>query len=150
VAGGSQVGRWTQERQAWELRLRELQVHQQAIEQRRQTLLNLRQQEQRRVEQTKHNQRFGEWLRGWAATVPDGLRWQQLSLRPQRIELQGQALDVERLSRWVERWPDTLPPGGRPQIQWQPTPVGATPVSTGATWDLSVQLTWGRVGDGRE
>jgi hypothetical protein len=150
LAGGPQVDRWTQERQGWERRWRQLQAEQQAIEQRQQALLHDRRQQQLHVEHLSHNQRFGQWLEGWAATVPEGLRWQHLSLRPQRIELQGQALDVERLSRWVERWPDTLPSGGRPQIQWQPTPVGVTPVPAGATLDLSVQLSWGSAGDGRE
>ena len=150
VAGGPQVGRWTQERQGWELRFRQVQAHQQAIEQRQQALVHAHRLQQLHVEHMSHNQRFGQWLEGWAATVPDGLRWQHVSVRPQRIELQAQALDVERLSRWVERWPDTLPSGSRPQIHWQPTPVGVAPVSAVATLDLSVQLSWGSAGDGRE
>ena len=145
VAGASQEQRWWQERQAAQRRLSQLQDQKRALDQRHQALQRVHREAQIQAEQAAYNLRFVQWLQGWAATVPDGLRWQQLSLQPSRIDLQGRAIDVDRLSRWVGRWSDVLPPGVDPRIQWQPAPVNVMAAAGDPTLELSIQLSWGSV-----
>jgi len=148
--GGWQVERWQQVREVWEQRLRQLQAMQATQAGRRLALRQALVQRQQQEERAVYNLRFAQVLQGWAATVPEGVRWQHLSLRPHRIELQGHVLDAERMTRWMDKWPQTLPAGGQHQLQWQRSPVGPSGAPVEALLGLSVQLTWGSAGNVRE
>lgn len=148
--GGWQLDHWLHERAVWQQRLRQLQSRQDTQAQQQRAMQQAHTEQQQQAERFAHNLRFVQVLHGWAATLPDGVRWQQISLRPQRIELHGQALDAERMSRWMDRWPQTLPAGVQHHLQWQPAVEGAVGKSTDAGLGLSVELSWGTVGGGRE
>lgn len=140
--GGWQVDRWIREREVWDQWLRHWHARHEATTRHRAAVQHAHAQAQLQSQRHTHNLHFVQVLKGWAATLPEGVRWQQISLRPQQIELQGQARDVERLSRWLDRWPEALPGGGRQQLQWQPGVAGNGAMTTGAPWGVSVQVSW--------
>lgn len=114
-------GRERQAQEAEQQRLQAIQVQQQARE--------------------AHNLRFAQAMQGLAATLPPGLLWQRVNLRPRQIELHGLAGDAGVLSHWLDRWPASLAPGGRHHLQWQPS----TWMAEGLTWPvfgLEIQLAW--------
>lgn len=150
LAGGWQAERWSLEREMWEQRLRQLQAVQAAQAQHRSSVRQARAQLQQQEERLAHNLRFAQTMQGWAATVPSGVRWQHLSLRPDQLDLQAQALDADHLTRWMSHWPSTMPAGGQHQLQWQPSPVGSRGSQVNPAVSLSVQWSWGPGNGARE
>jgi hypothetical protein len=140
--GGVQQQRWAREQEAWTQRWRELQVKEQAHQAHRQAGQQAQRRQLEHEAQVAHNLRFAQVLQDWAATVPEGVQWQQLSLRPQLIDLQGQALSTESFARWMDRWSQALPPGGQHHLQWQSENMNRQQARPDAHVGVRVQLTW--------
>jgi len=140
--GGVVHERWAREHEAWAQRLRQLQAIEQARQANRQARDQARWQHQAHQAQVTYNQRFAQVLQGWASTVPEGVRWQQFSLRPRVIELQGQALDAESFTRWMDQWPQALPAGGQHQVHWQPEAPSVQPAQVPSVLGVRVQVSW--------
>lgn len=121
--GAAQAEDWHRSAQTLEQRLRQLQSQSDQRQQARQRQQQARQQalDQHAQQQARetHNLQFAHALQGMAATLPDGVRWQQLDLRPRQLELHAQALDAPDMSQWLARWAQSLPTGGQPRLQWQ-------------------------------
>ena len=147
--GGDQCERWTHETQQWSQRRLALQTAQQTQALQRRAEEQTRQQQREQEDRVAYNRRFADWLQGWAATVPQGVQWQQLSLRPQRIELQGRALSTDSLSRWMDQWPHTLPSGVQHQLQWRPAAAVSSGSRADETLGLQVELSWNPATGGR-
>lgn len=150
MLGGVQQHRWAQEHQDWTHRLRELHATEQARQTLRQAEQQARQRQHERDEQAAYNQRFAQLMSAWASTVPEGVRWRQLSLRPQFIELQGQAVSTESFTRWMDQWPQVLPTGGQHQLQWQPEPASVQQVHAPPLLGVHVQMSWNPTSKVRE
>ncbi|MFZ9423934.1 MAG: MBL fold metallo-hydrolase, partial [Limnohabitans sp.] len=140
--GGVVHERWAREHEAWAQRLRQLQAIEQARQANRQARDQARWQHQAHQAQVTYNQRFAQVLQGWASTVPEGVRWQQFSLRPRVIELQGHALDAESFTRWMDQWPQALPAGGQHQVHWQPEAPSVQPAQVPSVLGVRVQVSW--------
>lgn len=140
--GGVYHERWSREQEAWTQRLRQLHATQQAQQMSRQAHDQARLRQQEQQARVAHNQRFAQVLQAWASTVPEGVRWQQLSLRPRLLELQGQALGAERVTRWMDRWPQALLTGGQQHVHWQPEAPGLQSTQLPSVWGVRVQVSW--------
>ena len=140
--GGVQQQRWAREHETWTQRWRELQVREQARQAHRQAGQQAQRRQLEHEAQVAHNLRFAQVLQDWAATVPEGVQWQQLSLRPQFIDLQGQALGAESFARWMDLWSQALPPGGQHHLQWQSETMSRQQARPDAHVGVRVQLTW--------
>jgi hypothetical protein len=147
--GQSLVAHWQAEQEPLEQSQRQLQAqieqHQARQAEQHKQLVQARQ----RQAQRDHNQRFAQTLQALSATVPPGLQWQHLLLRPRHIELRGLASDTAAIHHWMERWSSIFSPGGSPQVQWQPQ---APTVADGRAWPvlgMEVQLSWATKGNGQ-
>lgn len=140
--GGVVHERWAREHEAWAQRLRQLQAIEQTRQANRQALDQAQGRHRAHQVQVTYNQRFAQVLQGWASTVPEGVRWQQFSLRPRVIELQGQALDAERFTRWMDQWPQALTAGGQHQVHWQPEAPRVQPAQGPSVLEVRVQVSW--------
>jgi len=140
--GGVQLQRWAREHEAWTQRLRQLHATQRAHQANRQAEQQARLRQQEQEAQAAYNLRFAQVLEAWAATVPEGVRWQQLSLRPQFIELHAQALGAESFTRWMDQWPQALPAGGQHHLHWQPVTSSAPQSQPPSLMGVRVQVSW--------
>ena len=150
VLGGVQAEQWAREREAWMQRMQQLHSVRQEQASHRLALQQAFERRRQQAEQIAYNQQFARMLQVWAATVPEGLQWQRLSMRPPRIELQGQAGDADAFSRWIDRWPRSALAQGHHQLQWQPVSERMAQATVGRTQALSVQLSWQPAAGGRE
>jgi hypothetical protein len=149
--GARQAHGWQEETSQQEGRLRLLQSQLDEHKQRQQQQLRFRQQslELARQQQARrsHNLQFVQALQGMAASLPPGVHWQRVNVRPHLIALQALATDSQAMTRWIAQWPDALPTGVQPQVQWQPRPEamtdspgqGAIP-GAGMSMEIDVQL----------
>ncbi len=140
--GGLHQQRWAQEHEAWTQRLKQLQATLRDHQERRQANQQVRRRQQEQEEREAYNQRFAQVLQAWASTVPAGVRWQQLSMRPQLIELQAQAMGAEGFTRWMDQWPQALPAGGQHHLHWQPQAPSAPSVPSPPLLGVRVQVSW--------
>ncbi len=140
--GSVQQQRWAREHEAWTQRLRELHATDRARQASRQAELQARLRQQEQDARTAYNQRFAQVLQAWASTVPEGVRWQQLSMRPQFFELQAQALGAESFTRWMDQWPQALPAGGHHHLHWQPETSSAQQWQLPSRLGVRVQVSW--------
>ena len=150
VLGGVQAEQWAREREAWMQRMQQLHSVRQEQASHRLALQQAFERRRQQAEQIAYNQQFARMLQVWAATVPEGLQWQRLSMRPPHIELQGQAGDADAFSRWIDRWPRSALAQGHHQLQWQLVSERMAQAPVGRTQALSVQLSWQPAAGGRE
>lgn len=140
--GGVQQQRWAREHEAWTQRLRQLHATERAHQANRQAEQQVRLRQLEQEARASYNQRFAQVLQAWAATVPEGVRWQQLSMRPQFIELHAQALGAESFTRWMDQWPQALPAGGQHHLHWQPVTSSAQQSQPPSLMGVRVQVSW--------
>lgn len=154
--GVAQAQDWRRTAQTLEQRWRQLQSQSDQRNQTRQRQQQDRQQAMdRQAEQQArlaHNQQFVHALQGLAATLPGGVQWQQLDLRPRQLELHAQALDAQEMSQWLAQWPQTLPVGGQARLQWQvlsPSSSSPSSLAIASTTELSSRAVSGTGASGR-
>ena len=145
-----QEGRWRQLQSQLDERkqgqAQQLREKQQALELARQQRARL-----------SHNLQYVQALNGLAASLPEGVHWQAVSLHQQQMAIQAVASDSQALTHWMNRWPDAFPTGVQPQLHWQPSSAqgipsrgqGAVP-ETQTAMDIDLQLNLSSPTQGQE
>jgi hypothetical protein len=161
LLGASQASAWRQSAQHLEQRRRMLQsqLDERALEQQRREQsrqLAQAQHTQRQARQA-HNLQFVQALQGLAVTLPQGMRWQQLGLRPHQMELQALALDAQAMTQWLAIMPPPLQSVSQPRMQWRPwveptliTGGQAAAVIPASLLELNLHWAWSPAAQGPE
>lgn len=149
--GGGYQQRWAREQEEWTQRLRELHATEEAFRTQQRDMEQARQRQQEQAARVAYNGQFSQVLLGGASTVPPGVRWQQLSVRPQIIDVHAQTVGSESFTRWMDQWSQALPPRAQQHLQWQPEVVGpGQPALSPSLWGVRVQWSWNALSTGRQ